>query len=335
MELNITAPAEKLILKLWESIEKSTIGLFKPWQMKRIANAEAKADQVKMLISAQTKQDIQDLKNGRKYFDIEQAKLLTVSEDTEISTEKMLASNEYVKILCKSHNIANSIKIAMEQLENESESITTEKSINQDWLNEWSEHAGFVSDKDIQSLWGKVLAGEVKKPGSFSLRTMQFLRNLSKDEANLIHKHLNYIITNFIANDINGYTDKQNLSFNNIIKLSEIGVLAPDFMGSLSITFNLTQNNNGKNINTQEYYSWLLIIESDKENMSFNLPVIKPTQLGLELATLGNYLGDETYLDLVAKKILSLNNGLKAYKTKQFIMSGNNISWKEPQEITI
>lgn len=336
MDINITAPAEKLIMRLWDSLEKSTIGLLKPWQIKRVAGAEAKAEQMKMLTSAQTTQDIQDINNGKKYLDMTTGTLLSKSEEDEISTEMQLISNEYVKILCKSQNVANAIQVAIEQLESEQESVITEKTINADWLNEWGEHAGFVSDNDMQQLWGKILAGEVKEPGSFSLRTMQFLRNLSKEEANLIHKYLNYNMTNFIVKDIEGYTDKNSLSLENIIKLNEIGILAPDLMGSLSMTFNVVQKTD-KGINTKllHYYSLLLIIESDKENISFMLPIIKPTQLGLELAKLGNYTGDENYLDLVAKKILSLNNELKTYKTKQFTILNNLISWRDTQEIRL
>lgn len=37
----------------------------------------------------------------------------------------------------------------------------------------------------MQELWGKVLAGEVAKPGSFSLRTLSVLKSLSRDEAEL------------------------------------------------------------------------------------------------------------------------------------------------------
>jgi len=336
MEFNITAPAEKLIIRLWESLEKSTIVIFKPWQIKRIAKAEAIAEQFKNLLSAQTESDIQDLKSGKKYFDIEQSRLLPIAENTEISTETMLISNEYVKILCKSQNVANTIKIAVEQLENEQEQTITEEPINQDWLNEWGEHAGFVSDEHMQQLWGKILAGEIKNPGSFSLRTMQFLRNLSKEEANLIHKYLNYNINGIIAKDIIGYTDKINLPFGDIIKLTEIGILAPDFAGSLVITINIAlKASNGKNVSTHKYYSWLLIIESDKENISFDLPIIKPTQLGLELAQLGNYTGDQNYLELVGKKILSLNGELKIFNTTCFSISSNNIRWENLQEITL
>lgn len=336
MELNITAPAEKLLLRLWESLEKSTIGLLRPWQLKRIAKAEAASEKFKILTSEQAKQDAINLKRGKVYFDIESGKLLPIAEDTEISTEKMLISNEYVKILCKSTNVANALKIAIEQLEKEQEPIT-EEPINQDWLNEWGEHAGFVSDESMQQLWGNILAGEIKKPGTFSLRTMQFLRTLLKTEAELIHKYLNYNMTSIIINNIVGHTDDPSFPFHDIMKLNELGILVADFLRTLSTRLSLDQKNNrtGRYVKTLRYYSWLLIIESDKENISLNLPIIQPTQLGLELAQLGNYTGDEDYLDLVAKKTLTLNNALTVYKTQSFTFEDNNISWSNAQQITL
>ena len=39
-----------------------------------------------------------------------------------------------------------------------------------DWLLRWRECAAGVSSDDLQSLWGRVLAGEVKSPGHYSLR---------------------------------------------------------------------------------------------------------------------------------------------------------------------
>ena len=40
-----------------------------------------------------------------------------------------------------------------------------------------------VTDEEMQLLWSRVLAGETKRPKSFSLRTLDILRNLSKEEA--------------------------------------------------------------------------------------------------------------------------------------------------------
>lgn len=52
-----------------------------------------------------------------------------------------------------------------------------------DWFVRFFEAAGNISDKDMQGLWAKVLSGEVSKPGRFSLRTLETLRNLSREEA--------------------------------------------------------------------------------------------------------------------------------------------------------
>lgn len=57
------------------------------------------------------------------------------------------------------------------------------------------EDAGNISDDQIQELWAKVLAGEIKQPGSFSLRTLDVLKNLSKTEAEIFRVIASYAIS--------------------------------------------------------------------------------------------------------------------------------------------
>jgi hypothetical protein len=38
----------------------------------------------------------------------------------------------------------------------------------------------------MQELWGRILSGEVTKPGSYSLKTLEFMRNITKSDADLI-----------------------------------------------------------------------------------------------------------------------------------------------------
>ena len=45
-----------------------------------------------------------------------------------------------------------------------------------------------MSSEELQTLWGRVLAGEIKSPGTFSLRTLEFLKNTSHEEALKIAK---------------------------------------------------------------------------------------------------------------------------------------------------
>ena len=63
-----------------------------------------------------------------------------------------------------------------------------------DWFVRFFEDAGNISDEEIQALWAKVLAGEIEQPRSFSLRTLDILRNLSKFEAETLQTIASYAI---------------------------------------------------------------------------------------------------------------------------------------------
>ncbi|MBQ3558040.1 MAG: DUF2806 domain-containing protein [Agathobacter sp.] len=54
-----------------------------------------------------------------------------------------------------------------------------------DWFLRFFESAGNISNGDMQELWARVLNGEMKQKGTFSLRTLEILKNMSADEAKL------------------------------------------------------------------------------------------------------------------------------------------------------
>lgn len=54
-----------------------------------------------------------------------------------------------------------------------------------DWTARFFEYAQDISSDDMQTLWAKVLAGEVERPGATSLRTLSVLRNLDAATAHL------------------------------------------------------------------------------------------------------------------------------------------------------
>lgn len=55
--------------------------------------------------------------------------------------------------------------------------------IDDDWLNIFERYAEDASSERMQSLWGRVLAGEIRKPGRFSIRTLRFLSEFSQSDA--------------------------------------------------------------------------------------------------------------------------------------------------------
>jgi hypothetical protein len=59
----------------------------------------------------------------------------------------------------------------------------SDKPVDVDWTIQYLDHAQDVFDKQLQTLWARILAGEVTSPGSYSKRTLAFLKSLDKWEA--------------------------------------------------------------------------------------------------------------------------------------------------------
>ena len=81
----------------------------------------------------------------------------------------------------KQHNIESVVDNAYEILEKEE--VCSEEPVEQGWINRFFDSVADVSDEDLQKLWGKVLADEIKQPHTYSLRTLETLKNLSQVEA--------------------------------------------------------------------------------------------------------------------------------------------------------
>ncbi len=62
------------------------------------------------------------------------------------------------------------------------ESVSTEP-VDSDWINRFFTSAQDISNEQMQHVWGRLLAGEVTMPGSFSLRALDCLRNLTSADA--------------------------------------------------------------------------------------------------------------------------------------------------------
>jgi len=57
-----------------------------------------------------------------------------------------------------------------------------------DWFNNFISLAKNVSNTTMQALWAKILAGEVARPGSFSLKALIVFKNMSMHDAKLLAK---------------------------------------------------------------------------------------------------------------------------------------------------
>lgn len=143
---DILKPATVLIEKISEAIG----GYVKPYQIKRVAKAEAEAE----IIKAQAQIEVTELQH--------RALVRFVAEEAR-----------------KQDNIESITQKAIPLLEEAS----NPKNVEDDWLVNFFDKCRIVSDEEMQSLWAKVLAGEVNSPGTYSKRTVNFLGSLDKTDA--------------------------------------------------------------------------------------------------------------------------------------------------------
>ena len=67
------------------------------------------------------------------------------------------------------------------------EALDCELEIEPDWVSHFWRHAENVSDDDMQGIWARVLSGKASGK-NYSARTLDLLRTLSRDEAELIER---------------------------------------------------------------------------------------------------------------------------------------------------
>src|SRR5690554_3131042 len=154
----------------------------KAYEIKKLA--EARAEEMK-IISKAVKENF-CLTGGIEYSEtgiaITSPKELPKSEEIiEISTptlDERTQSRIDFKEAKKQLNLESVTAYAAEQLKDEPP--VTDEPIDEDWKTRFFNIAEEVSNEEMQALWGRILAGEIKKPKSYSLRTLEVLRNLSK-----------------------------------------------------------------------------------------------------------------------------------------------------------
>jgi hypothetical protein len=82
----------------------------------------------------------------------------------------------------------NSVKVAAHAAEEimnmpAAEHHEVKKEISEDWLNAFESHAVNMSSEHMQKLFGKILAGEIRRPSSFSIKTINLMAELDNDVA--------------------------------------------------------------------------------------------------------------------------------------------------------
>ena len=192
----LSKPANTLI----EKISNAAGVLFEPHQIKRVAKAKAEAARME----AQTEIEITDLhrRAARRWID-EEAQRQKNMEDITAKALPQLDEN------------------------------AKPGSIEDDWIVNFFDKSRIVSDNEMQVLWSRVLAGEANAPGTYSKRTVNFLSDLDKPEAELFSKLCGFgwqigDIVPFVFDVQAEIYNRYGINFNALSHLDSIGLVQFD-----------------------------------------------------------------------------------------------------------
>lgn len=291
-------PGDKTISTFIEKISDAIGGLLKPMQMKRVAKAENKILVDHAHTTMMLEQEREAVKSGKSKIVIDNRGISQVVKCNDIEEDDrnyLLQKNAYLKRSWEEINTAKAVLLAAKVIKqkiktDEDVAAISGNEIDIDWLYKWREATSMVSDEAIQILWANILAGEYMSPGKFSTRTIGFLRDLSKVEAEKISSILSFVSERAI---IKTPYLKELFNYDQLSEFVDLGVLKDVGEPGTSYLKELIRNIknlNGVNSITYEgalvYQSKTLVFKTVNKTTVERLPAYLLTKLGCELMEL-------------------------------------------------
>lgn len=166
-----------------------------------------------------------------------------ISDDPFMDRMVENKKNQWLREQSNVDTIAQEAVTLLPGLVEEADSVS-DADISEDWIHNFRDFSGRVSDKDVQQIWSKLLANEMVKPGSFSLPTLSLLSKIDSQTANMVAKYLSHDGGDrlFVSN-INILPNGQETLNLELIELQNLGILTGVSSG---ISMNIKASNGGK-----------------------------------------------------------------------------------------
>jgi len=276
--LGLSKPIEKLIDVLARGVGAVT----KPMLIRN--EAEAKAYEIQCISKAVQGAPVEKLqyKNGVIIIEDKKGK----SQIADLPNEKRAELRILHEESRKQKNI-ESVAAGAAELLSDCHALNNDREVEQDWINEYFDKVKLVSSSEMQLIWSKILAGEVQNPGTYSIRTMNVLKEMSKDEANLFSRFAEIRLDQPIKNDCFVYKDLKDdflvellgMTYEKVKLLESIGLIYTD----LGLTLKFGPSERPMNV-AFEHGKLLVSFECEANAKVKSLPIIGFTKVGYELS---------------------------------------------------
>lgn len=196
MDIKDLAGLSKPLTKLIEVIANGCNWVAQPYQIKRIADANAYASSVKSK---------EDFKQGLRtsLLEFTNRSILSVRENRQID------------------NLVNIISYAGQELQ--AIDNINDIPVSPEWSSRFFDYAQNIYEEDVQVIWGKILAQETATPGIFFKRTLTVLHNIEQFEAKWFAELCQFVIDeSFVLKNI---IDFEYFTYNKIQSMIDCGLL--------------------------------------------------------------------------------------------------------------
>lgn len=184
------------------------------------------------------------------------------------------------------------------------------------WLLKYYDITSNIDDCIIKELWAKILTGENKFPGSVSLRSLEVLRNTTKEDAQIFENILKYssFQSRVYSNEL---LEKVGITYKEISLMREIGLISHQDEG-YEFKFN---TENEVNIAFARHF---INVKSNENNIQFIEKVYRFTRCGYELATTIDFEDDLEYIKQFANILIKKHPYFKIslYRIEKFYSDG-------------
>lgn len=203
-------------------------------------------------------------------------------------------------------NIENVLEFTNKNLADSEE--TSDASVDEDWIARFFSIVRDVSTEEMQLIWGKLLADEIKAPGSFSLRTLETIRNMTKKEALAFQKIVPLVLWNMDNGEL-GYAlvsddsllRTYDITFNDIQILDESGLIISN--GFINLNYTIGEETNFTLFNDK----YAISVRMDKGQREESIGIFPLTRAGRELCKILNMEPNFSYIRDLANYIQKKN----------------------------
>jgi hypothetical protein len=168
-----------------------------------------------------------------------------------------------------------------------------------DWMAEFVDMCKNANDSNMRQLWGRVLASETRRPGSFSTRALFTLKMLGASEAEQFRVAVNFLLQGdfiYCPSD-NEAASEFGQTHSSFLTLASAGLIAPDPHAGWRI-------GEGSDRNVVIVYEpYLLFFKREETSAPFEISTWPLTAVGRELAGLITVEHNWNYVKRLAAEV--------------------------------